>query len=111
MFSQGSQAKISRQWKKISGGVKFYAYAEQGGSGFSGKFKKWPNSKYQLPGDKPFNNSNTFVRAMVRSGGLPMMELSGSHPGDNTPSKLVNVYSDKPWKNGQPAPPAPKNPP
>ena len=104
---KGTQQNVKAKWDIIAPNDddKKYNYAEQGG--FDGNFLKWPNSKYQLPLDIPFNNSNTFVRKMVSDAGLTMHELPGLHPGANRPSQIPNIYSEKPWREGQEAPPAP----
>ncbi len=101
----GDVQSVKAKWNSILYKAKTYDYAEQ--PSFNGSFMKWPNSKYQMPGDKPFNNSNTFIRYLVSSSGLLMIELGGSHPGANSPLKVPNIYGGYPWKEGQKAPSAP----
>jgi len=105
-----SKQKVKTKWDTILKNARSYGYAEQKESSFNGNFRKWPNSKYQFAYvDKPENNSNVFVRYMVSEAGLMMFELSGNHPpkNQNTPSSIPNIYSKKPWKKGEKAPPAP----
>ena len=104
---KGSKDEADVKWKTLINNASNYTFAEQGGDGFSGNFQNWPNSRYQMPWDKPFNNSNTFVRTMTVTSGLSMFELSGSHPGNVKPVQLPNKYSDKPWREGQSSPPRP----
>ena len=105
---KGEKQDVEKKWRDITKNAKNYGYAEQGGGSFNGRFFKWPDSKYQMPGDKPFNNSNTFIRNIIMSAGCTMMELKGSHPGNASPSKIPNKYSERPWKNGETPPPVPK---
>ncbi len=108
---KGPCPDVKAIWDTIRQNAAQYEYAEQGGDSFTGVFKKWPNSKYQMPWDEPFNNSNTFVREMVSRAGLAMFELGGSHPGDNAPSPVLDIYGSDPWGSGQTAPPAPETAP
>ena len=93
--------------------AKAYQWAEQ--AGFGAAFVNWPKSMY-----KSFQtNSNTFVRDVmntVKPGGVSMIEMDGSHPGNLTPSQntdtsvksgLIRFYpAHTPWK-GAPAKPKP----
>ena len=105
---QGSDKDVKAKWDLIVKNASQYGYAEQ--ASFSA-FVNWPNSKYQMPGDIPFNNSNAFVRDMVSQAGITMFELNGSHPGENSPSPVPNVYGGPPWRKGQQAPPMPTSTP
>lgn len=111
VLQQGVESEIESVWDNLKNIAKSYAYAEQGGDNFSGVFSNWPNSKYQMPGNSPFNNSNTFVRFSVVQAGLTMTEMGGSHPGENTPINIPDVYSDSPWREGSDPLPQPSNTP
>lgn len=105
VFSSPNPLVVAYRWAEAMGYAKGYEYAEQ--EGFAGKFNKWPNSKYQFPGDHPFNNSNTFIRYIVSRLGVRMYELKGAHPGRNSPKAVANLYGKhKPWPAGN-IPPSP----
>jgi RHS repeat-associated protein len=87
----GSPANVRAKWKLVEQLAKSYAYAEQ--QGFNGTFRHWPNSKYGTPSDLPFNNSNTFVRDTVGKAGLTMVEMNGSHPGNDSPVPVPDIYA------------------
>jgi hypothetical protein len=92
----GTEDEINKKWSEIWGFAKRYPFAEQ--PGFDGNFKNWPNSLYELP---PGNNSNTFIRYLVRKSGLKMVEMPGDHPGAKMPRDPVLGDIDpavKPWK-------------
>lgn len=103
---KGRPSEVRQNWRRVVDLAKAYRFAEQ--SGFNGNFQNWPNSKYQMPGDDPFNNSNTFVRDVVQRAGFVMKELKGSHPGLNTPVAVPDVYGGtRPFKGPPPQPPTP----
>ena len=105
---KGTPKAVAEKWKAVMLNVNAYGYAEHGGNAFAGSFKNWPNSKYQMPGDNPFNNSNTFIRTIVRKSGMKMFELGKLHPGNDKPSQVTQVFGKGvPWKKGQTPPPAP----
>ena len=86
----GPPATVRARWRVIERLAGNYEYAEQ--EAFNGQFRHWPNSKYGTPFDGPFNNSNTFVRDIVRRAGLQMRELGGSYPGNNSPEDVPDIY-------------------
>jgi hypothetical protein len=96
----GTPAAVRARWNTILRLARSYAFAEQGGSAFNGPFNRWPDSKYGLPWDLPFNNSNTFVRNTVSRAGLTMRELSGEgiggYPGNNAPVPVPRIYLGNP---------------
>jgi RHS repeat-associated protein len=96
----GTPAEVRNRWRTILHLAQNYGFAEQGGLAFSGPFNNWPNSKYGLPWDLPFNNSNTFVRDTIRWAGLTMRELSGDglggYPGNNSPVPVTASYLGDP---------------
>jgi RHS repeat-associated protein len=103
----GKPRAVKAKWNQVLQLSKGYAYAEQ--SGFNGAFKNWPNSKYGMPFDGPFNNSNTFVRDTVKNAGMSMKEVEWPAPGNDSPVPVPDVYGGKkPFKG--PAPPQPPSP-
>jgi hypothetical protein len=84
------------RWDTILQLAKQYKYAEQAdGNGypvqFSGKFKNWPRSEYCLP---PGNNSNTFIRWILREAGLPGVNWGEGFnaPGADPPREPSSKY-------------------
>lgn len=104
----GQPLAVRSKWRQIANLSKSYPYAEQ--SSFSGSVMNWPNSKYGMPWDKPFNNSNTFVRDTVKNAGLNIIDLSGSHPGNDSPVPVPDLYGGKKPFNW-PVPPMPPSSP
>ena len=100
VLKEGEESIITAKWQKLTQLARQYKFAEQGGSTFQGNFINWPNSKYQLPWDEPFNNSNTFIRDIINNAGLKMVELPGKHPGDTKPSNITSQYASVPWRTG-----------
>jgi RHS repeat-associated protein len=102
---KGTPQQVKQQWAKVIQQAKGYKYAEQ--PGFNGAFKNWPNSRYDVGDD--VNNSNTYIRDIVKNSGMTMKELGGSHPGRNSPQPIPDDYGgQKPFKG--PAPPQPPTP-
>ena len=108
----GHKDEIDRKWEEVSQLARQYPYAEQ--ANFGGTFRKWPQSWYQLPGfHSPGNNSNTFVRHIARSANIGMKELSGAHPGANSPSRIQYqkngwfLFRGQPFPTNGPVPPRP----
>jgi len=56
VLRQGLESEVKPIWDNLESSAANYTYAEQGGENFSGVFTHWPNSKYQMPGNLPFNN-------------------------------------------------------
>jgi hypothetical protein len=102
---KGNQEDVKAKWDRAISLAKVYPYAEQ--NGFNGNFRNWPSSIYLIGNN--VNNSNTFVRYLVKGMGLEMTEMTGSHPGRNSPSPVTDVYST-PWKSDQKAPARPALP-
>lgn len=112
VLKQGSESEVKPIWDKLKKSAANYEFAEQGGENFNGNFVHWPNSKYQIPIiDSPANNSNTFARFVIGWAGLKMIELDGSHPGDDIPTNVPDIYGEAPWRAGEDPPPMPINPP
>ncbi|MEW6157380.1 MAG: RHS repeat-associated core domain-containing protein, partial [Verrucomicrobiota bacterium] len=62
-------------------------------------FKHWPNSKYGFPPPHgPFNNSNTFVREILKRVSVTMKELQGNYVGNKSPVEVPDVYNGNPYK-------------
>lgn len=107
----GSEDEIEAKWEEIIGIAESYPWAEQPGFATGPTFAKWPASMYE-----PLQtNSNTFIRYLVAQSGLSMVELDGSHPGNDTPSQntdtdlggnLTFYAAQTPW-TGTPAKPEP----
>ena len=113
----GTAAKVRPVWDRMALAAQSYGWAEQDAKdalAWRGPFTRWPQSLYKALG----TNSNTFVRHIVRSAGLPMCEMSWPHPGADTPTQnllgdgpigYLHLYVDKkPWKAPmavQPRPP------
>ena len=107
VLQQGSEAEVQPAWERVNSVAADYGFAEQGGGRFSGDFTHWANSKYQMPGSSPFNNSNTFVRFVIAQAELTMTELGGSHSGADRPAAMANIYSEQPWAEGGDVPAEP----
>ncbi|WP_152622493.1 hypothetical protein [Archangium violaceum] len=99
---QGDQQQVEKKWQSAMNFARGYKYAEQ--NGFNGNFKNWPNSVYIIGDDT--NNSNTFVRLLVASLGLPMKEMNGFHPGRVALEPIRERYS-APWRTGTKPPSRP----
>jgi hypothetical protein len=91
---------IEAIWKRIKDLSRDYEYAEQ--DNFT-EPKHWPNSLYQVPildtggeNDARVNNSNTYVREIVKRAGLGMKEMSGEHPGRMAPVDPLINYRPSP---------------
>lgn len=108
IIKEGDKREVLAVWQSIERLASSYGFAEQGGDEFTGDFKCWPDSKYQLPKETPFNNSNTFIRYLISQAGLAMKELNGFHPGEQQPEAVANIYSERPWQDSQ-KPPAKPN--
>jgi len=94
--------EVKEKWKEVVALAKKYPYAEQPDPGAedeptfdSGKFKNWPNSLYpdiihdQLGSGFTANNSNTFIRWLVKEAGLQMPPGDGKwNPGADTPAPV-----------------------
>jgi hypothetical protein len=71
---------VAAKWRKVEKNAQGYTFAEQV---TIPPFKQWPDSNYATFG----TNSNTFIRWLVGASSMTMVEMSGSHPGDATPSR------------------------
>jgi hypothetical protein len=74
----------TKWWDRLVAQAKSYKYAEQVKPSKTEDFKQWPWSSYMLAVGSFTDvavNSNTFIRHVVTSVGLQMIELPGSHPG------------------------------
>lgn len=84
-----------KDWDKISKEAERYAYAESLASLDGGQpLSKWPNSKYEFPPNG--NNSNTFVRFMLKQADIAIPEPFMStfqHPGAYFPSPVSDSRS------------------
>lgn len=94
---------VKKRWDTIMAKAKYYSWAEhehlkfnrEGGD--KNRFSNWPRSLYK----SWQTNSNTFVRYVA---GDLMTEMSGSRPGDQTPSQnSIDGYRFSPhvvpWKD------------
>lgn len=113
LYDDADPAKVANKWNKMIATAKSYAYGEQSGFSSGPTFTKWPGSLY-----KTFQtNSNTFVRHIVASAGIGMVEMSGAHPGNTTPSQNTQsgytfYATQTPWPSGgTPKPKPPGTPP
>ena len=92
----GNPDDVKGRWDSINQAASSYPYAEQPGASIS----HWPNSRYDIGND--VNNSNTFVRYIVGGAGMSMQEMSGSHPGRDTPIPIPDDYAgNKPYRAAQ----------
>ena len=108
-------ADVQEKWATIIGIANTYSWAEQSGFSTGNIFTQWPQSMYK----SLQTNSNTFVRYLVTTSGLTMVEMDGSHPGNDTPSQntetdltrpLTFYAANTPWI-GSAAKPEPSQPP
>lgn len=77
----GKPTAVANKWRLLREAAKKYKYAEQ--EGFGGAFRNWPRSMY-----KTFQtNSNTFIKHIINSAGLPWTDMAGNHPGNSAPSQ------------------------
>ncbi len=93
-WQDADSRKVKQKWEEILQLSRRYDYAEQKEDAEKKDiYDKWPKSLYN-----PFGtNSNTFVRYIVNNSGIgPMIEMTGSHPGDNAPTQ--NTWST--WRGG-----------
>src|SRR5690349_19524645 len=91
---EGNATEVKAKWVEILKAALAYNYTERADpktGKFDGTFKQWPNSKYGLPTDPPFNNSNTFVKELLRNVQIPMKELDGRYPGLDSPKQVPDV--------------------
>eukprot|EP00163_Fabomonas_tropica_P027050 TRINITY_DN511_c0_g1_i1.p1 TRINITY_DN511_c0_g1~~TRINITY_DN511_c0_g1_i1.p1 ORF type:complete len:354 (+),score=50.95 TRINITY_DN511_c0_g1_i1:524-1585(+) len=100
------RTNLRTRWAQIMRYAKTYPYAEQGPDlRRTLTPKKWPQSRY-ITGDD-VNNSNTFVRAAVKSVyGYTLREFPGSHPGRWLPRRMpTNMFlpSCPAYKSGSPS--------
>ena len=111
----GNAADAQAKWANITGIASTYPWAEQSGFATGNIFTQWPQSMYK----SLQTNSNTFVRYLVTTSGLTMVEMDGSHPGSDTPSQntetdlarpLTFYATNTPWI-GTAAKPEPSQPP
>jgi len=89
----GPPSVIDAAWKKIILAAQSYPYAEQDSN--QGVALHWPNSEYQSTAANAAqgifgNNSNTFIRWLILSVGLPFKQLPGDHPGNFLPDPINN---------------------
>jgi RHS repeat-associated protein len=108
IYADTKAEEVKKRWGFILSHAREYEYAEQAlppGITTRVEWRHWAQSEYRI-GDR-FNNSNTFVREVVRRSQLPMYELPGSHPGLVTARRVPPPYKygTTPFK-GTP-PPAP----
>jgi hypothetical protein len=90
-------AKIE-DWNGIQNNAENYPYAELFDNLEQGQnLRQWPHSKYEFP---PGNNSNTFVREMLKSAEIPIPDFmnTSEHPGAYYASP-VNDQRDAPIYN------------
>jgi hypothetical protein len=94
---EGTPSVVKEKWDEILAAAKGYPWAEQAGPDeqFNGVFVNWPRSLYE----ERQTNSNTFVEYVLRSAGLPLVEMSGWHPGYDEPKQNV-AYLE--WWAGPP---------
>ena len=86
-FKNGSNAnEVRKKWREIANAAKSYPYAEN--DGFSTP-RNFPDSRYFLP---PGNNSNTFVRWLLKEVGIDLPNLSGVFPGAHMPKDVPDQY-------------------
>jgi RHS repeat-associated protein len=109
---EGADAK--QKWQGLHDKAAAYQYAEANGFWTSVplKLQHWPNSLYEIPdiqGGGQANNSNVFVRWLVKQSGLKWIELPGLHPPSaDTPLAIDPTrWPVPPWKPGDKVPPKP----
>ena len=86
-FKNGSNAnEVRKKWREIVNAAKSYPYAEN--DGFSTP-RNFPDSRYFLP---PGNNSNTFVRWLLKEVSIDLPNLSGVFPGAHMPKDVPDQY-------------------
>ena len=111
----GNAADVQAKWATITGIATSYPWAEQSGFSTGNIFTQWPRSMYK----SIQTNSNTFVRHLVATSGLTMIEMDGIHPGNDTPSQntetdvsrpLTFYAANTPW-TGSATKPEPSRPP
>jgi hypothetical protein len=111
----GNAEDIKSKWDTIIGIAESYPWAEQSGFSIGNTFRQWPGSMYK----SVQTNSNTFVRHLVTTSGLTMVEMDGAHPGNDTPSQntetdvgrdLTFYTVNTPW-TGSATKPEPSQPP
>jgi hypothetical protein len=88
----------ANDWDEIMESANNYPFAELFDDLEQGQdLKRWPNSKYELP---PGNNSNTFIREMLKSAGIQIPDFMNTtqHPGAYFASS-VHDHRDAPRYN------------
>jgi RHS repeat-associated protein len=118
---------VKDKWDELIKFSQIYPFAEQRQGGYGTGLNSnerdptepqanihWPQSQYQdVFLDPPLqpnkaNNSNTFARWLLRRGGIPFDELSGTHPGARVAHFFEAAnYGNAPWKDGDPPLPKP----
>jgi len=78
---------LKDDWDMLTAYADTYPYAEH--AGFNGVFKNWPRSIYSVFG----NNSKTFAEWLTSHTQLPWYDLSGWHPGNDSPADPPTYYS------------------
>lgn len=100
LYFDGDKKKVEAKWNALLGQARNYRFAVIKESAAN----PTANAVYQLFG----NNSNTFIKTIVRGARLPEYKLLGPYPGNDSPIDISNIYS-APWRSGSPAAPRPSS--
>jgi hypothetical protein len=102
IYSTEDPENVATNWEKLKNLAKEYKWAEQADANdkfpWDSKFEHWPNSEYKDGNWE--TNSNTFVRYLTKEDGLRFQEMSGLHPGANSPGNNSTRYWGYPRKDG-----------
>ena len=107
IFQPDSPQEVKQKWEEIAHLAKNYGFAESKENLEKRNFMNWPDSKYELtPFNNNGNNSNTFVKTILRRANLSVVDFWGAQPGRDFPQLIPRIYS-MPWKKGEKRPEKP----
>lgn len=100
LYFDSDDKNVKNKWRALLSQAGSYGYATS-----DPPVNPTANDVYELFG----NNSNTFIKTIVRGAGLPASKLNGPYPGRESPVNVSNIYST-PWQLGAPQSPMPVGP-